>query len=554
MSTVYKRDPQRGWRTWHMEEIYVGNPPLDGKPLYVPNVKDVVFDGVDTYYRVDAIDSVTSIPTLTMFDPSARFCHRDVDPDSLHEGLKMFQPHIATRIFVDNATTPATLTPASHYKVHGCEFTSMKFFKGTDTSENGTVVSQVINSNGAVVSEEVDLQPIIAGNNAIKRPVKCNTTQTLVDGEIVTGVVYTTMGTPAAEHSFIVRNAAMIAGPEASNVYIEDIELISSLIDDNDPLLLNNQLGVPFNTAAMNCRIHYSDGGFKDVAIDGAKAKLHQLSNFNTNLLGPETRVVLSYYPGSQEQSINLTGTTPSINKTYRLRNLTQDENHGFKLYVVPYWTGTEYVLNVRLTDVDYAIDMDVTAHTTIKQANNWDFNSIGFGLTQSLVLTVALDDVLPGAYQGYVHTQTLKLTLAEPNSTDQDNWVIDYLADGHSVFGVGTYALYSTTTNKAFSIACGQVGEYEWLSHLYYSIDPIFDNALAGEPPKPTHFRLEHGGEAGTLPIGTYPLSQWNKTFALGEDREWELGWPLTIVWLVVAGEQEKVVGITPLSLELDV
>lgn len=554
MSTVYKRDPQRGWRTWHIDEVYVGNPPISGKPLYVPNVKDVVFDGVDTYYRVDAIDSVTSIPTLTVFNPSARFSSEDVDPDNLHEGLKMYQPHIATRIFVDSTTSPATLTPASHFKVFGSEFTSIKFFKGTDTSENGTVVSQVINSNGAVVSEDVDLQPIIAGNNAIKRPVKCNTAQTLEDGEIVTGVIYNTLGTPAGEYGFIVRNAAMIAGPEASNVYIEDIELVSDLIDDSDPLLLNHQLGVPLNTAAMQCRIHYSDGGYKDVAIDGSKAKLHNLSQFNTNILGPETRVVLCYYPGTQEQSINLTGVIPTISKQYRLRALDQNETHGFKLYIVPYWTGTQYQLRVFLTDVDYALYMDVTDYTAIKQTNNWDFNSIGFGLTQSLSLTLALDDVLPGAYNGYVHTQVLNLTLAEPNSSEQDNWIIDYLADGNSVYGAGVYAVYSNTLSRSFSITCGQESEFDWLNTLYLSLDPIFDNDISDTPPTPTHFRLEHGGEDGTLEIGTYPIAQWNRTFNLGVDREWDLGWPLNVVWLVVAGEQEKVLGVSPLSLELDV
>jgi len=555
MSVVYRRDPERGFRVWTLREVYTGENIDTTDTLYVPNVGDIVFDGFDLFYRVDAVDEVTAIPTLVPFNPAARFENEIKDPDNLHEGLKLYQPHIATRIFIDKLTQPFTLSIDSRYRVYGSEATQMKLYLGTDTSPEGTVISQTIDSRGAVISETVDLVPLFQDNATLKRPARCHTSHDLHDGEIVTAIIYNAAGRACGEHSFIVRNANMIAGPTASNVYVEDVELISHLISDHDPLLIENQLNVPFNTSMLTCRVHYSDGSHQDHAIDGVRVKLHGLSNFNTSLLGPTTHVVLSYYPSAQEQSINLSGTpTPSISKTYKLANVPTTDNFAFKLYVIPYWTGNQYELRVRLTDVEYTLNLDVTDKVEIKQSNGWDFNGLAFGITQTLNLTVALDDVVPGAYPGHVHVQQVSLTLNQPFATNVDNWVIDYLGDGYTQFGTGVYAVASSLDDKPFNISCNQVVVYDWLSLLYSSLDPIYDSTLLESAPTPTHFRLENGGENGDWEIGTYSVEDWNQTFRLGVDRDWDRAWPLNIVWLVIANGREKVVGITPLSIENDV
>lgn len=554
MATIYRRDPERGWRMWSLSEIYTGEVVQTSKALYVPNVGDLVFDNTDTFYRVDAIDAVTQIPTLAIVNPWAKTIAAP-NPDNIHEGLKMYQPHIATRIFIDKLTKPATVSIDPLYRVLGDEHTRMKFFKGTDTSDNGTVISQVVNSNGAVTSETVDLVPIYPGVNTQKRPTRFHTHYDLKDGDLVTAVVYNATGRASGEHTFVVRNAGMIASPTANNVYVEDIELISGLISDHDPLLIQNQLNVPFTTSMMTCRVHYSDGSYQDMAVDGSRVRLNGLSKFNTGLLGPTTHVVLSYFPTSQEQSINLSGyPTPSINKTYKLANVPANESYAFKLYIIPVWEDTLYRLKVRLTDLEYSLNLDVTDHVTIKQANGWDFNGMGFGLTQTLHLTLRLDDVLPGAYTGHVHVQQLLLTLTPPYNRNTDNWVIDYIGDGYTTFGVDVYAIASSLDHKPFTIGVGQQTQYDWLSRLYNALDPIFDSTVLDEPPVPTHFRLENGGEDGSWAIGTFTVDQWNNTFQLGLEREWDRRWPLNIVWLVNENGMMKTVGITPLSIENDV
>lgn len=555
MSVIYRRDPERGFRMWHINEVFTGENIDASDDLYVPNVYDVVFDGFNGFFRVDAVDPVSAVPTLVRFNPAARFDNAVDEPDNLHEGLRLYQPHIATRLFINKSTKPYTLSFDSRYRVYGSENTTVKLFLGTDTSKNGTVVSQTINSNGAVLSEVVDLVPLIQGEVARKRPARCHTTHDLQDGEVVTAVIYNAVGYASGEHSFIVRNGATIAGPTVSNVYIEDVELISGLISNHDPLLIENQLNVPFSTSMLTCRVHYSDGSYQDMAVDGSRVKLHGLSNFNTSLLGPTTHVVLTYYPTSQEQGINLASSPiPSISKTYKLANVPVDDAYAFRLYVVPVWEETYYWLQVRLTDLEYTMDEDVTDQVTIKQANGWDFNGKGFGVTQQLEMTLRLDDVMPGAYPGHVHVQTMNLTLNPPMSIDHDNWVLDYLGDGYTQFGSDVYAVVSSLDEKPFNISCNEATEYDWLARLYSSLDPIFDSSVAEAAPLPTHFRLENGGVDGRWEIGTYPVSDWDGTFYLGVDRDWDRRWPLNIVWLVVSNGREKTLGISPLSIENDI
>lgn len=554
MTTIYRQDPERGFRMWHMREIYRADNVTSTTALYVPNVGDVVFDGIGSFLYVTAIDSTTAEPTLSYFNPAGRFEGQADDINDLHAGLSYYQPHVSNRIFIDTTTVPYSLSIDPRFKIYGSESVKMRLYRGTDTSNTGTVISQNIDERGAVVSELVSLLPIFDNSSTIKRPARAHTGYSLDDGEIVTAVIYNTAGGPTGEHRFIVKNANVIAAADVSNIYIEDIELISPLISSDDPTLIENTLNIPFYTSAMTCRVHYSDGNYVDYPVDGTKAKMHGLNNFNTSLLGPTTNLVLSYYPSSSEQSINLQGTIPAISKTYRLANIPVGNDYAFKLYIIPYWIGTGYKLQVRLTDVEYSLNMDVTNKTTIKGPNEEDFNGYTMGVTQTLDLILNLDDVLPGAYPNHTHAQRVVLTLDEPNSTNQNNWIIDYLGDGQSVYGPNMYATVSSLDRKPFDIHCGFTASYEWLQSLYYTLDPIFNPSLTDKAPVPTHFRLRNGGVNGRSEIGTYSLEEFNTTHYLGLERSWDRNWPLIIDWLIIANNREQILGMSPLSIESDV
>ena len=550
MSVVFRRDPTRGFRMWHILEIYTGEAGTTTESLYVPNVDDVVFDGGSTFYKVTAVDSVTAIPTLEKINPSESFNNTITDPDTLTDGLRFYRACALNRIFVDNAYSPAVCSVDAAYRIYGSEATQAKLFLGTDTSPNGTVISQTLDSNNVVISEMIDLEPLLDSNNTIHRPKRFHTTVSLQDGELVTLVVYNAAGRVSGETAFIIKNASAIAGPAASDVYIEDIELVSDLLSSTDPLLIENPLNVPFTTAMLLCKVHYSNGAYALHAIDGNKVKLHGLSGFNTSLLGPVTRVVLSYYPSADEPAINLNGVnTPSLSKTYKLANVPTDTNFSVKLYVVPEYTGSGYNLRFFVGNIDYTLFTEVTDYVDLVNANGGPYVPNRYGYQQPLVATLNLD--LAGIITPdlAVHVQTFNITLREYGAIDVDPWVIDYGNDGVTVYGIGKFAQASQLGEKKFIITCGITNELDWVSYLYYFLDPLFDNTLLSEAPTPSHFSLEHDG----MEIGTFPVSDWDREFELTALRNWNQHKPLNIFWKTVDNGVYKTLAVSPLYIHYD-
>lgn len=551
-NVVYRRDPTRTWRMWHINEIFTGKTGVTTEHLYVPNVDDLVFNGISTFYKVTAVDQVTAIPTLEAINPSAGFEIEVTDPDNLMHGLRSYEPHGVNRIFIDTSTKPSTISVDSRYRVYGSEATQIKLFMGYNTGPNGVVISQKLNSSGVVVSETVDLEPLYGTDNTIKRPLRFHSTRNLADGERVTMVVYNASGRVCGEHPFIVRNANMICGPTASSIYIEDIELVSDLISKTDPLLIENPLHVPLATSMMFCRVHYSNGKKADHSIDGNKVKIHGLGAFNTSILGPINNVVLSYYPSPTEPAINLQGVLkPSISKVYKLANKSVSGDIALKLYVSPVWTGSGYKLYVRLTNKEYNVNIDVTENVRITNVNGLPFRPNEFGVQQHISLTLAIDSINPDMHPGFIHAQQLKISLNPPGPTNVNSWVIDYGGDGYTYFGADKYCQASVVSKRKYRIDANQTNLTDWLSWMYWAIDPSFDNTLSDRAPTPTHFRLEHGGANGSRVIGTYPIEAWDTEFELGENRDWEQEYPMNITWLVMEGSTEKVLGLSAMAIK---
>jgi hypothetical protein len=548
---VFRRDPNRGFRVWSQHEVYIGELGVTTGTLYIPNVNDLVVNPNGIIYQVKEVDEASGLPTLEVIN--GKDANSGItDPDSLPEGLRNYQPHGINRIFIDTSVSPSIISVDSRYRIYGSETTQAKLFKGTDISTSGEVISHTLNSSGVVVSEMIALVPLFDGNTTIKRPARFHTTAELADGELVTLVIYNASGRVSGTHPFIVRNANTISGPTASNIYIVDVELVGDLISDENPLLIENPLHVPFQTNMLFARIHYSNGDYADHAIDGNKIKLHGVSGFNTSIIGPSSNVVLSYYPDSTEPAINLQGSIhPSISKTYRLTNIMASTDLALKLYVIPVWTGSGYVLKFRLTDLEYLANLDVTDLVTVSRSDGTAFRGNDYGREQTVNVYLDLSRINPNQNPPHTHVQQFKITLNAPGGLSVDNYVIDYGGDGMTYFGAGHYATASLTYTHKFKLDINQTSLEDWKSWLYRTLDPIFDNSVDTEAPEPTHFRLEHGGVNGGRLIGTYDISQWDDEFELGTEREWEQGYPLVVTFIVRVSGTDKILGVAPLAIK---
>jgi len=535
----------------HIEEAYTGVEGPQTNGLVALKKGDVVFNNAGKSQLVTYVDPDTLIPVFTSTDDTTE--STVVDPDSLELGLAYKPPQITSRMFIDYATEPATIVVDAHYTILDKAATQIKVFMGRDTSDGGQVISHTVNTSGVIMSEMVDVEPIDVTLPAIRRPLRFNTTTDIPAGQVLTAVIYANTGKIIGEDIFVAVQSRMISGPSAASVYIDGISLVSPMLSTTDALVIENPFGHSFTGSSAACLLHYSNGRSVTMPIDGNKVILHGLDSFDSSRMGSNTSVVLSYYPGEDEPAINVRGvTTPSIAKTYTLVNIPISGDYRLRAYIIPHWdVASGWALRVLLTDVEYAVYIDVTEYAELRDALGNPLTLIGDGTMSRVHMSIDLSGMTNDTYDGYVHTQKLDIALPTYSDIDVEGWRIDYGCDGMTVYGTELYARVSQAGSRPFKIDCGLADVDKWLATLYRGLDPSYDNTLYSEAPTPTSFRLEHGGVDGDMVIGTFPIVTWDAVLYLGTGREWLSGKPLNIVWLLDSLESTKVLAVSPLPVK---
>jgi len=553
MSTVLLIPPEdRQFHVWRIDELYFGGPVTPGTK-FRPRVGDEVVDWDFGVYRVADV-SVEGIPTLEVKIRFNEESSIDLDSKSLITALSQYQPNSATAVFFDDSTNPFTVTVDSRYPVLGLDSETMIFFRGTNTSVNGEVISQVFNANGDLVGNEVSLIAIDATRPAIKRPIPFNTTKRLTAGEIVTGVTYNAASGPTSRTLFVVQESAANRPADLAGVFIEDIRIKSPLLSPTDATLLLNKAGTSFATSLVDAEILYSDGTISSRVIDGNKMRLLGLNNFDTSALIRPKRIILAYYPDPSEPYINANGvgTATHISKVYYLANVEQTTEFALKLFAIPKFVNNAagYKLEWRLCNLERDLDLDVTNDVVVRRLDGSNFITTDYGNKQELTISLAMDAIIPNTYNGHVHTQKTNITVELPTSTGKDPILIDYLGDEINIYGTGLRASAGTGTGGKIWFGNNKATLNEWLSYLYNGITALYDRDLMVEPPRPTHFRYEYEGV--TSP--EYAVGQWNTQLPKAAGiNTFELGKVVNIVWLISNAGQWDVLGHSPLSVKLD-
>ncbi|AXH70781.1 hypothetical protein [Vibrio phage BONAISHI] len=545
--TVTLIDPPEGrqFHIWRIDELYFGGTVTPGT-RFRPRVGDKMVDWDEGEYRIVAVSS-EGIPTLEKKISYLQEGSFDPESVSLVTPFTEYQPNASTAIFFDSTTSPYTCTVDSRYPVLSQDATSMIFYKGTDVSVNGTIISEVRDINDNVISNEIPLIAIDPTKPAVKRPVPFVTSTLLTAGDTVTGVAYSAATGPTTKTIFAVEESAAIRPADLSGIFLEDIELVSDLIDPSDDTLLLNKLGTPFRSSLVQARLKYSDGSTTVINIDGNKCKLPGVDRFDTSSLVRPTTIVLSYYPDSNEPAVNLNGSTaPSISKIYRLANIVQDTNYSLKLFVVPEYQDpvNGYTLRWWLNNLERDVNLDVTANVVARRPDLQNFIGNAYNVEQEITASLNLDDVIPVTYNGYVHSQLVDITVGLPNGAS-NAFLIDYLGDGINVFGDGLSATVTTDAAGTINLSSGKATQTEWLSYMLTAVAPLFDTSLMTTPPVPTHFRYIYDG----IESPEFEITDWDsdlpKTAGIAN---FAADKTVDIVWLIQDSGNWDVLGHTPL------
>lgn len=483
-------DPDRGFRSWHISEIYKG-PDEDGR--YVPNIDDMIVDWDSGIFRVKGVDRSTGLSRYKKWE-----LPREEDFEGVEDvllGVDIGATGESSRLYLDDSVTPHTLAPDSRLRSYSTAAASVKYFLGTDVSDTSKVISAMYDQSGEFLGENIPLELVAMpdqNNVGVKSPVTGYTLNAIPDGEVVTAVVYGDAGEAIGFHRLLVKNTAFIRTTEANRNYVTGIRLESTFLDEQDRQLLRLPTNLPTGDVPVSGVVSYSDGSEKRLPANGGRFTLHGLDHFVSTIVGQQVPLVLTYHLGDDECCYGASpGANHHISEKYWATTTEYEEAYSIKLFAYPKWVDDirGYTLEFYLYTLERSQGINVTQQVQIA-ANSPSFAPFKFGEKQRLTFVIDMDKV-EGQYPPYRHTQTMEITLKKPGTDGPTNWVVANTPGQKSPYGEGLEAKvkFINTDLWQLSLGNGFNSKEEWLRHLYYATEPLYNTDTETQAPPPNIF-----------------------------------------------------------------
>lgn len=501
-------DPNRGWRMWHIDEIFTG----EGSGKYVPNVDDMVISWTDGFMRVTQVDYSTGLSELTPHSPPDETGVLDEEDRLLGVGPGRISE--SYRIFIDTSVTPHTLAFDSRLKMYGSGVKWVKVFLGTRI-DNGEVISRQYDSQGTLLGENIPMELVsgASASSAIKRPKVGYSSQSLPDGETVTAVFYDDEGSVVSTSVLLVMNTNWIRRLNESQKYVTGIKLDSPFISDADSRVLECPINVPIDAITRRGVVTYSTGEKKVLPIDGTKFRLFGLQRFVSTILGQRQPISLMYYLSPDETAYgSVNGETMHLVEDYLATTVKVEGAYSVKLFTYPVWI--DNINGYRLEHFLYNLERDavynVTSLVTLA-TNSQSFKPLDYGVSQDLTFSVDLSQV-DNRFKDYRHLQTTRITLLRPGTENATNWTVTY-DRMKEPYGEGLQADLSFVNSNLYSLKLdnGFGSAEHWLREIYEPTLPLYDETSEEKPPTPNYFKLVVGNFEMEC-----SLSMWNHEFTI--------------------------------------
>ncbi|BDD79545.1 hypothetical protein [Burkholderia phage FLC9] len=511
-------DPDGRWQTWSLEQIFVGGP---GTNMYVPNPKDyVVNPDTNEWYKVAAVDQTTLLSTLVPLSSTAIGAF---DPSDLLMGVGPGTQSDTYRCYLDTSVMPYRAAVDVRLQVAGTMASYAKVFRGAILGTSGQVISAFYDQSGNLLGENVPLELVATDNVAnvsIKVVKPFYTKVAMVDGEIITVVIYAADGTVLSKRQLLVENTAYIRTTDASEKYVTGIAMSSPFLSSSDPTTLQYPINVPKAGLNLMGIVEYSDGTTAQMPVDGTKFSLMGLDNYVATIVGQKFPLVLKYSLSANEivygASANTDGSGGAafITESFKATTLNMDGAYTVKLFCVPVFIDS--VNGWRLDWYLFNLDRNVAQLVTpyVKFATNSPaFLPKGYGVNQQIQVQLTLSDVNP-SFKNVQFTETIGIILNR-DGTDQTgtNWTISYDPGQTPAYGANTHAVTTFVNQNLMQVKIDQglTDQEAWLDQVYYPAKPLTDPTQETMPPVPNMFSF-------VLPSGDveFPISQWNSQLAL--------------------------------------
>jgi len=506
--------PTARWCWWGLHEIFMGQ---EGAGKYVPKLHDYVMD-YENYitYRVDSVDENTLLSVLVEVKPYGTNFTLSVE-DVLF-GTGPGTQADTYRVYYDKKTLPYTLTIDQRLKVGGTKSRYAKLFKGSDVSGTGQVISMLYDQNDNFVSNNIPLElSAIDGltNHAIRTPAVSYTTANLINGELVTCVVYDDAGHVCSKRQLLIEETSFIRSVSASTKYISHIALDTPFMSTTTDHLIEFPINILVQSMNLMGVVYYSDGSTKRSAVDGSKFKVFGLDQFVASVVGQKIELVLCYTLDPDEVAVGgVTQDNNFVTEPYEVVTTAIDGSYSPKLYGFPVWVNSAvgYRMEWKLYNLDRSVVYDVTPYVTFNE-NTGPFDPKAYGYLQRLSVSINLADV-SGTFKSFIHTQSIDVYLKRTPTTGQptaDLWQVG-LSPGNNNLMYGS-GLYCTATNVAnnnwnLNVMSGITTKPEWIERAYNRTYPLLNPMMEIAPVVPTHMNLYIDGVRHEFPINSWNIN----------------------------------------------
>lgn len=505
-------------RIWLMDDIWLGDS-AEGK--YVVKPKDLVYEiigGNTTLYRVVSVDEETLIPTLkeTIIKvDNATFLEADI-----LFGVGPGTQADTYRVYIDKSTSPYTLCVDQRLQVNGTMTKTAKIFKGSTVNSSGEVISMLYDNSGNFISENIPLELVAINNHdnyAIKSIPPCKTKADLVDGEIVTAVLYGDDGGVVSKRQLLVENTAFIRNRDVSVKYISHISLECGFFSENNDHLIEFPVNLPLNSINLMGVVHYSDGSTLKLPVDGNKFQLAGLNDFVSTIVGQKVELVLIYTLSDDEVAYGtIVGEKHTMTEPYELLVTDINLDLSIKLFCYPEWQSEAagYKLKFYMFSQDRNLWENVTPLVQFDDRTEALDGKL-YGYKQFKTVYLNMKDV-SSTYKNYTHVQNIEVILLRKPDGRNSLWKVKSVADENlPYYGEKTFAILKKINNSyALKIDNEKNDVSEWLKSFYDVNTPMFNSLYETTYPKPTHFYLTVDGVTTKYMVER----DWNKELILSK------------------------------------
>lgn len=530
-----------------------GSEIVRGNGKYVPNEDDMVYAFAIGWFRVGRTDLTDYHVDLHFWE--APKSSSDVGIEDKLLGVGPGYTSESYRLYIDTRVFPYRLDVNSRLHSYGSEGKEIRIFKGVNTSATGEIISAYYTQSGDYVGDAIPLEVVATeqfNNRAVKAPVMGYTSKKMPDGELVTCVVYNTLGNVTDQFKMLVQNTNVIRHPEDTMKRVKSIELISPYLMASEPGVLLVPINVTVATLALRAKVTYIDGdtSVQDVVDEegNGKFRLLGLKYWSPTISGDDQELTLTYELSQGEEYSYLQGETANgrVTQTYKIRAKEVDAAYSLKLYAYPTWVDNMvgYSLEYWLCDLSRQITRQVPKGAVTMSADSGPFDGLEYVSAQHLKFSVDLSVVDVG-YGDHVHVQSSQIALMRDGGAQEGYWKVKFAGNQPNWFGGDLQAKVHATSGglSTVNVGNGFADRAKWLDAVFYGTSPLYDPQTEVKAPAPTHFIIVT--KQRTIEV---PIAQWNNDITFIND----LGQGKTIYlkWERRTGAAVLALGVTGLTV----